>query len=258
MLLRAEGVCKDFGSESETVLSGASFKVATAEKVGIVGRSGSGKSTLARIVAGLEPADAGRVIFDGAVRAYGTATPQSASNPDASSEEGPLRSGRREVRRSWLSMQMVFQNPEASFSSHMNLGEAVWEGAAYHPSFAHAGRARRRALVADALEAVGLPASIASKRAFEVSGGQCQRAALARAIIGEPQLIICDEATSALDVTVQAKIMNLLEELHASRRMAFLFISHNLPLVANFCDRIYELRDGLLVEREDLFTGTEI
>ena len=96
-------------------------------------------------------------------------------------------------------------------------------------------------MVHDALDAVGLGRSFAKRRPFELSGGECQRAAIARAVIGDPKLIICDEATSALDVTVQARIMSLLERLHRERGMAFVFISHNVALVQGFCERIYSV-----------------
>lgn len=242
MLLVAENIGKTFPGAAEPVLHGASFAVAPGEKVGIVGRSGCGKSTLARIVAGLDSADEGTVSFNGVTRCFGSGSPSA----ECGGREG--RPGRESlsVREAWLSLQMVFQNPEASFSTHMSLGAAIWEGMAYHPGASRVSRAERRALVAEALEAVGLPASFAAKRAFEVSGGQCQRAAIARALISKPKLVICDEATSALDVTVQAKIMDLLAKLHAEQGMAVLFISHNVPLVANFCDRVYALEDGAM------------
>lgn len=248
MLLVAEDVGKTFPEAVEPVLRGASFSVAPGEKVGIVGRSGCGKSTLARIVAGLDSADTGAVSFNGATRCFGggSALAGCEGRPEQVERAGQAGCESRSVRDAWLSLQMVFQNPEASFSAHMSLGAAIWEGAAYHPGASGTSRAERRALVAQALEAVGLPASLAAKRAFEVSGGQCQRAAIARALIGRPKLVICDEATSALDVTVQAGIMALLEKLHVEQGLAVLFISHNVPLVANFCDRVYVLEDGVM------------
>ena len=118
----------------------------------------------------------------------------------------------------------------------MSIGRAVAEGIAYHPQFE---KVDRKMLVDKALCEVGLDPAVASKRAFELSGGQCQRAAIARAIISNPKLIICDECTSALDVTVQARIMDLLERLQRDYGMAFMFISHNRALVQNFCDRVY-------------------
>ena len=221
MLLVARGLNKTFAQKGEAVLRDVSLELAAGEKVGIVGRRGSGKSTLARIIAGLETADSGTVAFNGVTRVQ---------------HESTTRAQKRAAYRAWLSMQMVFQNPEASFSSHMNIGRAVAEGIAYHPQFE---KVDRKMLVDKALCEVGLDPAVASKRAFELSGGQCQRAAIARAIISNPKLIICDECTSALDVTVQARIMDLLERLQRDYGMAFMFISHNRALVQNFCDRVY-------------------
>lgn len=221
MLLVVRGLNKTFMQKGEAVLRDVSLEIDAGEKVGIVGRSGSGKSTLARIIAGLDTADSGTVAFNGVTRVQ---------------HESTTRAQKRAAYRAWLSMQMVFQNPEASFSSHMNIGRAVAEGIVYHPQFE---KVDRKMLVDKALCEVGLDPAVASKRAFELSGGQCQRAAIARAIISNPKLIICDECTSALDVTVQARIMDLLERLQRDYGMAFMFISHNLALVQNFCDRVY-------------------
>lgn len=258
MLLEVDNITKTFPGQEETVLDRVSLALEEGERVGIIGQSGGGKTTLARIIAGLEVADAGSVMFNGATRDFGgaflddepAARGESApANADRASRvhagrirrSKPTRQQRTAQRAAWLDMQMVFQNPEASFSDHLTIGDAVWEGAAYKPAFANMSSDQRAEKVARTLEIVGLDRSFAAKHAFELSGGECQRAAIARAIIGDPKLIICDEATSALDVTVQARIIDLLRHLHADHGMAILFISHDLALVQSFCDRIYSL-----------------
>lgn len=235
MLLEVRDITKTFPNQSTPVLSNVSFSLEQGERVGIVGASGSGKTTLVRIIAGLECADSGSITFNGATVDYGLDAMVAHRN------NRHHKHGNKEGYKAWLDMQMVFQNPRASFSHHMDIGTAVWEGAAYHPSFASTSKSEKKKLVAQTLEAVGLPASFTRRRAFELSGGECQRAAIARAIIGNPKLIICDEATSALDVTVQARIMNLLEHLYQEREMAFVFVSHNSALVQQFCDRVYSV-----------------
>lgn len=233
MLLEVDNITKYYAGQDAPVLERVSFGLDAGERVGIIGPSGSGKTTLARIIAGLEAADTGRVAFNGATRDFGEG---------ASTKRLRLsRAERARIHTAWLDMQMVFQDPAASFSDHLNIADAIWEGAAYHPRFARFSKKEKRVEIDRMLDAVGLPRAFATKRAFELSGGECQRAAIARAIIGEPQLIICDEATSALDVTVQARIMDLLEHLYCVHGMAFLFISHDLALVQGFCDRIYSL-----------------
>lgn len=229
MLLEVDDICKTFPGRERPVLEYITFSVGEGKRVGIVGDSGSGKSTLARIIAGLEPADSGSISFNGSKVDYGKAE-----------GGGPFPKGRRR-HAAWRDMQMVFQDPLASFSNHMDIGDAIWEGAAYKPGFSGCSKSERTRMVHDALDAVGLGRSFAKRRPFELSGGECQRAAIARAVIGDPKLIICDEATSALDVTVQARIMSLLERLHRERGMAFIFISHNVALVQGFCERIYSV-----------------
>lgn len=231
MLLEAHGICKSFGTADQRfdALTDVSVGVDAGECVGIIGESGCGKSTLARILIGLDAADTGTVRFQG-------------YEADAS-----VRPPRRpaEVRAAFLDMQMVFQNPQNTFSDRMRVGEGVEEGIAYRRGY-QKGEGRR--LVLETLEMVGLPASYARKYAWELSGGECQRAAIARAILSKPKLLICDEPTSALDVTVQAQIINLLIGLCRELRMACLFISHDLVLVQGFCERLYVMGRGRVVE----------
>jgi peptide/nickel transport system ATP-binding protein len=238
MLLDVSGVSKRYRSEDGwfTALDDAHVAVDAGQIVGLIGSSGSGKSTLARVVVGLETADAGTMQLDGVT----------------SDLSKPLRKRTKEQRKSLSGLQMVFQHPAASFSARMRILEGVAEGVAYR---GHA-RGECEGMALDALEQVGLPRSYVRKYAWELSGGECQRAALARAIVGGPKLLVCDEPTSALDVTVQAQIVDLIARLCAERGMACLFISHDLALVRNLCSRAYVIDAGAIVEEgpvSDLF-----
>ncbi len=229
-LLELRGICKSYrGKEGPfAVLDGVNLNVQAGEIVGLVGASGSGKSSIARIATGLDVADDGTLLFEG-------------ERCDASLR--PARRSQR-FRRAQLDMQMVFQNPASTFSPRMKIGNGIAEGIAYRD----VAKSERRARVLGALDAVGLPRSYAGKYAWELSGGECQRAALARAIVGEPCLLVADEPTSALDVTIQAQIVRLINELCRSRGMACLFVSHDLALVYGLCDRMYVLDAGRIVE----------
>lgn len=227
----SKSYCSPRSKDDFEALSNVSIDIMPGECVGLIGESGCGKSTLARIIARLEEPDKGSVTFcDQTVL--------------AGKKMG--RDAKKEVRKSWLAMQMIFQNPESSFSPSMSIGDGIREGLIYQEGY---DRKRARKKVADLLDAVGLPSSCESKRCFELSGGECQRAAIARAIISNPKLLICDEPTSALDVTVQAKIMDLLKKLHGETNTAFLFITHNMPLMSEFCTRAYVMNSGRIDEQ---------
>ena len=230
MLLEVAGVSKSYRSREGAfaALENVSLNMRAGEIVGLIGMSGSGKSTLASVVAGLETADKGTVAFDG-VSADATV---------------PLRNRPRAFGQAMAGLQMVFQHPALSFSVRMCIGKGVAEGVAYRgiPK----GEQMERALAA--IERVGLPRSYADKYPWELSGGECQRAAIARAIVGSPKLLVCDEPTSALDVTVQAQVVNLLAQLCAEEKMACLFISHDLALVRGLCARAYVIDAGAVVE----------
>lgn len=139
---------------------------------------------------------------------------------------------------------MVFQNPVGSFDPRRTLGDGIGE------SLRNRGmkKADIEKRVAEFLEQCGLSSEFAKRYPHEVSGGQCQRAAIARALAVEPKVLICDEATSALDVTIQKQIMELLEELKEKHGLSFIFICHNLALVQMFCDRVLVLYEGKVVE----------
>ena len=223
-LLEARDVCRTFrrGRQTVTALDHVSLTLSPGEALGVVGQSGSGKTTLLRILAGLLPVSAGQVLLEG-----------------SSLETMP----RRAV---WQTMQMVFQTPQDSFDPRQTLGRAIGE------ALVNYGVPRNRAAAETAalLERCGLPPGLAGRYPHEVSGGQCQRAAIARALAPQPRLLLCDEATASLDVTVQAQIMELLAGLR-QQGMAFVFVSHDLSLVQQFCNRVLVLRGGVVEESGD-------
>jgi oligopeptide/dipeptide ABC transporter ATP-binding protein len=216
-----------FGARSWlTAVDGVDLDVAAGRSVGIVGESGCGKSTLARAILGLVQPAAGSIDWRGA--------------PVRVGEAAGLRRMRREL-------QVVFQDPVGSLDPRMTIGESVAEAlvALEGPQ----SRAACDSRVAATLGEVGLDVVLARRYPHELSGGQCQRAAIARAIVARPRLLVCDEAVSALDVSVQAQIVNLLAELRERHGLALLFISHNLAVVRHLSDEVVVLYLGRVVER---------
>jgi len=209
-----------------TAVDGVDLEVGAGQSVGIVGESGCGKSTLARAILGLVRPAAGSVAWRGAALRAGDAA--------------ALRRMRREA-------QLVFQDPLGSLDPRMTVGESVAEAlvALEGPQ----PRAACDARVAATLQEVGLDPGLVARYPHELSGGQCQRAAIARAVVARPALLVCDEAVSALDVSVQAQIVNLLSELRERHGLALLFISHNLAVVRHLCDEVVVLYLGRVVER---------
>ena len=200
-----------------------SFSLQPGEKLAIIGESGSGKTTVARLIARLTDATEGKIILAG---------------------EDITRAGGAQLKKAYAKMQMVFQNPVDSFDPRCTLGDGISESLINHGQ----SRAQAAEKTKKLLALCGLEAEFARRYPHEVSGGQCQRAAIARALAIEPQLLILDEATSALDVTVQAEIMSLLNRLQQERQMAYLFICHDIALVQDFCDRVLVMQAGRVVE----------
>jgi oligopeptide transport system ATP-binding protein len=204
-------------------VNGVSFALSKGETLGIVGESGCGKSTLAKLICRLVEPDSGSVCLDGC-------------NITA------LRPS--ELRAVYSRMQMVFQSPAGSFDPRRTVGSAV-EEALTNRGMPKLERVEKTAAL---FERCGLDAKLTGRYPHELSGGQCQRAAIARALAAEPDILICDEATSALDVTVQKQIIELLSTLKAERNLAVIFICHNLALVQLFCDRVLVMHSGEIVE----------
>jgi peptide/nickel transport system ATP-binding protein len=233
-LLQAEHVSRHYRLPRDTLLQPApvvralvdvSFTLRSGNSLGIVGESGSGKSTLARLVMALERPDAGAVRFDGHDLA--------ALDADA-------------LRRARAGFQMVFQDPYGSLDPRRTVGQTVAEPLAVLQG---AGGAEQRERAIEVLDAVGLRAADLDKYPHEFSGGQRQRIAIARALITRPKLIVADEPVSALDVSVQAQVLNLMQDLQDRYGVTYLLISHDLAVVDLVCDDVLVLQHGVVVER---------
>ena len=221
--LAGRGLSRSFGRGSAAVqaLREATFTLPRGGALGIVGESGSGKTTLARILLGLEKSDAGTVELDGS----------------------PLGKRDRAFRRR---VQPVFQNPHTSFDPMRTVGWSVLEpvrGLSHMRS-----RAQQDRLLAQLFTDVGLDPELAARRPHELSGGQLQRAAIARALSVDPEILVCDEAVSALDVTVQAKVLDLLARLRRERSLTLLLITHDLAVVEETCPDVLVMQGGRIVE----------
>ncbi len=195
------------------------------DSFGLVGESGSGKSTIARMVAGLQKPDSGSIRFDGV---------ELIDNPD-----------REAVQQARRQMQMVFQNPYSSLNGRMKVNDIIAEPIRFH-SLAPPQEVLQ--IVGDLLDHVGLGRQMGRRYPHEFSGGQRQRISIARALASRPRLLICDEPTSALDVSVQAQILNLLKDLQDELGLTMLFISHDLPVIRQMCDRVAIMRHGRILE----------
>ena len=212
-----------FSGKAERIVhavNDVSFYLEEGDFLGLVGESGCGKSTIARILSGLIKPDGGQILYDGKEYSY------------------PFS------RQIYKTVQMIFQMPRDSFDPRRTIGSCITD---IQVNFG-VKRDQARKKTVQYLERTGLGREFVKKYPHQMSGGECQRAAIARAIAVQPKILICDEITSALDVSVQAQIVELLQDLKEEMNLSLLFISHDLALVQGLCDRILVMHDGVIVE----------
>jgi oligopeptide transport system ATP-binding protein len=229
-LVRVENVVKHFPAglgTSVKAVDGVSFEIREGETLGLVGESGCGKSTLARLVTQLIPVTSGRV-FIGDVEL--------------------TRMRGEKLRQQRRQLQMIFQDPFASLDPRMTVGDIIAEPL---DNFAVLRGNKRNERVQELLRLVGLNPNFNNRYPHEFSGGQRQRIGIARALALSPKLVVCDEAISALDVSIQAQIVNLLEDLQQKLKLTYLFIAHDLSVVRHISDRVMVMYLGKIVEVAD-------
>ncbi len=239
-LLQARALSKHFATKAAwpwqkappvQAVTEIDLDVEAGETLGLVGESGCGKSTLGRTLLRLYEPSAGTITFDG---------------------KDVTHLSQRALRPLRRQMQMIFQDPYASLNPRMSIGAAIAEPIEIHRLAATS--QERETRVAELLEKVGLRPDAARRYPHEFSGGQRQRVGIARALAVKPKLIVCDEPISALDVSIQAQIVNLLEDLQQKEALTYVFISHQLEIVRHVCDRVAVMYLGRIVELADAKT----
>ena len=236
VLLKVEGLTKHFPITKGVfrrqvgavkAVDGISFDIFKGETLGLVGESGCGKSTAGRVILQLYPATAGKVTFKG---------------------RDLMTLSKEELRKQRPQMQMIFQDPQDSLNPRMTVGSTISEPLVEHGKFK--GKERRER-VEQLLESVGMNREFTNRYPHEFSGGQRQRIGIARALALSPEFIICDEPIAALDVSIQAQVVNLLEDLQEEYGLTYLFISHDLSMIRHIADRVAVMYLGRIVELAD-------
>ena len=227
-ILEVKDLTKQFYKNKKlfTAVDHISFQLQQGECLGIVGESGCGKSTTVKMLTHLLKPDGGEIFLDGTEIQY-------------------LKG--KALKKLYTEIQMVFQTPQDSFDPRRTLGDGIMESMKNQGISGKQARERMQQL----LKQVELPLELADRYPNQVSGGQCQRAAIARALAIEPKILVCDEATSALDVTVQAQIVDLLKRLQKEMNLSILLICHDLALVQHLCDRVIVMYQGKIMEDGD-------
>lgn len=215
VVLSGKELHKSFGPKDSRrhILKGVSFELYSGEILGIVGESGSGKSTILKLICGIEKPDSGDLIY----------------RDKTYTGMGPEKTGRF--------LQMIFQDAYGSFDPRMSMEKSLMEG----------GNVSKDE-IRSAIEKVGLTPDLLNRRPRHLSGGQCQRMSVARALLGHAEVLLCDEITSALDVTSQAQVVKMIEEVRENSKISIIFVSHDLALVSNLCDRVMVLEEGIVVD----------
>ena len=225
-ILDVKDLTKNFYKNKQlfTAVNHISFQLRQGECLGLVGESGCGKSTTVKMLTHLLKPDSGEILLEG-------------------TEIQHLKG--KALKKLYTEIQMVFQIPQDSFDPRRTLGDSIMESMRNH----NVSRKEAQNRLGQFLQQVELPPELSDRYPNQVSGGQCQRAAMARALAVNPKILICDEATSALDVTVQAQIIELLKRLQQEMDLSILLISHDLALVQHLCDRVIVMYQGNIVEQ---------
>lgn len=225
-ILDVKDLTKNFYKNKQlfTAVNHISFQLRQGECLGLVGESGCGKSTTVKMLTHLLKPDSGEILLEG-------------------TEIQHLKG--KALKKLYTEIQMVFQIPQDSFDPRRTLGDSIMESMRNH----NVSRKEAQNRLWQLLQQVELPSELADRYPNQVSGGQCQRAAIARALAVNPKILICDEATSALDVTVQAQIIELLKRLQKEMNLSILLICHDLALVQHLCDRVIVMYQGNIVEQ---------